>query len=100
MKTPTPLKALTRTRDAAVRLAYGAMLLGLAALFVVGASVPEGRAQQAVMRIAAIVNDDIISMYDLELRARLAILTGGLNENVLRDRRLLTNAFRFKRRRA
>ncbi|MDJ0684916.1 MAG: peptidylprolyl isomerase [Alphaproteobacteria bacterium] len=76
------------------RLARSGILLALAALFFVSAAIQDGRAQQAVMRIAAIVNEDIISMYDLELRARLAIVTNGLNESALRDRRFINQILR------
>jgi peptidyl-prolyl cis-trans isomerase SurA len=38
-------------------------------------------AQQGVQRIAAVVNEEIISVYDLESRLRLVIITSGMPDN-------------------
>jgi peptidyl-prolyl cis-trans isomerase SurA len=51
------------------------LILGLAMGFVLGAGAP-ARAQD-LLRAAAVVNDEIISMLDLDMRTRLAILATG-----------------------
>ena len=44
-------------------------------------------AAQDMMRAAAVVNDEVISMLDLDMRARLAILSTGQKDTAeLRDR--------------
>ena len=82
------------TRQATVQVARAIGLICLAVLIVVGVLGRDARGQQAVMRIAAIVNDDVISMYDLELRARLAIMVSGLDREALRDRRFVNQTLR------
>jgi len=52
-------------------------LLGLA--FLVAGTVPESRAQNT-LRAAAVVNDEVISVLDLVMRTRLAILASGLTD--------------------
>lgn len=52
------------------------------------------KAQQSVLRIAAIVNSDVISMFDLEARARLAIVVGKLDNTALNDRRFISQVLR------
>ncbi len=48
---------------------------------------PDARAAQDMLRAAAMVNDEVISMLDLDMRLRLAILaTGQQNDRQLRDR--------------
>lgn len=51
-------------------------------------------AQQSVLRIVAIVNDDVISMFDLEARARLAVIIGKLDNSALNDRRFVMQVLR------
>lgn len=54
----------------------------------------QGLAQQAVLRIAAVVNEDVISMLDLEQRLRLIALSSNLNLNQQTRQRLLPQVLR------
>lgn len=67
---PQPKEATRKKRLA--RLAYAATFL----CFVLGNTVPAGA--QEVERIAAVVNDKVISIYDLRQRIELLILSAGL----------------------
>ena len=49
---------------------------------------------QDVLRIAAVVNDDVISMYDLMARTRLAIVSSGLEDTSETRRRLAPQVLR------
>ncbi len=61
----------------------GRALRGLTAviLLFVLAAVPERSSAQDTLRAAAIVNDEVISMLDLAMRTRLAVLASGLPMN-------------------
>ena len=72
------------TRRAILSGGAGAMLL---------AALP-ARAQQAVLRIAAVVNDEIISVYDVENRLRLTLLNSGLQPTDENLRRLAPDVLR------
>ncbi|SBW12493.1 Survival protein SurA protein [uncultured Alphaproteobacteria bacterium] len=66
-----------------VKLAAAAAALALAAF----APAPAARAQDA-LRIAAVVNDDIISVYDLGARLRVALFSSRLEDTPENRRRL------------
>jgi len=51
-------------------------------------------AQQAVLRIAAVVNEEIISLYDLDTRLRLTMLNSGLQPTQENFRRLAPDILR------
>lgn len=51
-------------------------------------------AQQNVMRIAAIVNDDLISVFDLESRVRWVVLTTGIKPDNQNQRRIIQQVLR------
>lgn len=51
-------------------------------------------AQQNTMRIAAIVNDDLISVYDLESRVRWVVLTTGIKVDNQNQRRIIQQVLR------
>jgi peptidyl-prolyl cis-trans isomerase SurA len=63
-----------RTCLASLRRAFGCALLGCA----IAVAVPA--AAQETLRIAAIVNDDVISVRDLTARVSLTILASGLRD--------------------
>lgn len=72
-------------------------LVGTALLIAVAVTVPSVQAQQAqnnLMRIAAVVNDDIISVLDLEQRLRLAALSSNLNLDAQTRQRLMPQVLR------
>ncbi|MGE4221117.1 MAG: peptidylprolyl isomerase, partial [Alphaproteobacteria bacterium] len=71
-------------------------LLGLAAAAFATATLPAMRdaAAQNVLRIAAIVNEDIISAYDLMSRLQLIIATTGLEASPETQRRLAPQVLR------
>jgi len=52
------------------------------------------KAQQAVLRIAAVVNSEIISVYDLDTRLRLTMLNSGLQPTQENFRRLAPDILR------
>ncbi|MFO0998365.1 MAG: peptidylprolyl isomerase [Alphaproteobacteria bacterium] len=59
------------------------------------ATVPRGPARaQDVVNIAAVVNDDVISMFDLLGRTRLVLLTTGLQDSAETRRRLVPQILR------
>lgn len=49
--------------------------------FAVAAAAVTGAAAQEVLRAAAVVNDEVISVMDLEMRMRLAVLSTGLKDS-------------------
>ncbi|RVU38478.1 hypothetical protein EOI86_04125 [Hwanghaeella grinnelliae] len=51
-------------------------------------------AQQNTMRIAAIVNDDLISVFDLESRVRWVVLTTGIKPDNQNQRRIIQQVLR------
>ncbi|MGD9538193.1 MAG: peptidylprolyl isomerase [Alphaproteobacteria bacterium] len=79
------------------RLALSAVVLA-AMLFASplpdGAVVRHAAAQQDVMRIAAIVNDDIISIFDLAIRLQIAIRSSGFEDSVQLRRQLAPQVLR------
>jgi len=56
-------------------------------------AVPGGVAQDA-LRIAAVVNDEVVSIYDLESRLRFVIATGGVPDSMEARRRLAPEVLR------
>jgi len=75
-----------------------AVMIGLAAIGIVSGfsvTLPQAAAQEVLQKIEALVNDEIISRYDLDQRVRLIIAAGGgvetpeelerLNEEILRS---------------
>ncbi|MBT6119374.1 MAG: hypothetical protein HOH66_16035 [Rhodospirillaceae bacterium] len=74
----------------------GALQWALGAIFVLAAAIaPAQRASaQDIMRIAAVVNDDVISVYDLVQRVRLVILSTGLEDNNETRQRLVPQVLR------
>lgn len=75
----------------------GAMLRGaLGAVALLAAlALPAGRpAAQEIMRIAAVVNDDVISVYDLVQRVRLVMLSTGLEDSNETRQRLVPQVLR------
>src|SRR3546814_640558 len=71
--------------------AFSAFLLLVAAVTVV---LPTPSRAQDVLRIAAIVNEDVISVYDLMNRVRLVILSTGLENSAEMQRRLAPQVLR------
>ncbi len=65
----------------------------LALLYLATLSAP-AIAQQGVMRIAAIVNDDLISVYDLQNRVRWVVLTSGITPDQSNQRRIIQRVLR------
>jgi peptidyl-prolyl cis-trans isomerase SurA len=53
-----------------------------------------GASAQAVLRVAAIVNDDVISIYDLEMRLQFVLRSARLEDNVENRRRLANQVLR------
>ena len=68
------------------------LLLGTAVFCALGAA--SASAQQGVMRIAAIVNDDLISVYDLQNRVRWVVLTSGIRPDESNQRRIIQQVLR------
>ena len=56
--------------------------------------VPPAAAQQLVERIAAVVNDDVISTSDIEARLRLDLLASGLEPSPQNQQRLIPGVLR------
>src|SRR3546814_2623097 len=71
--------------------AFSAFLLLVAAVTVV---LPTPSRAQDVLRIAAIVNEDVISVYDLMNRVRMVILSTGLENSAEMQRRLAPQVLR------
>lgn len=71
--------------------AFSAFLLLVAAVTVV---LPTPSRAQDVLRIAAIINEDIISVYDLMNRVRLVILSTGLENSAEMQQRLAPQVLR------
>jgi peptidyl-prolyl cis-trans isomerase SurA len=66
-----------------------------AVLLIVAIFAPVQRpAAQDIMRIAAVVNDDVISVYDLVQRLRLVIFSAGLEDNNETRQRLVPQVMR------
>lgn len=83
---------MTRPRAAhsvSLRNALGAALLFMAIFVPI-----QQPAAQDIMRIAAVVNDDVISVYDLVQRVRLVILSTGLEDNNETRQRLVPQVMR------
>ncbi len=72
---------------------HPALAAALALMFALSAAVPQSRAQET-QRIAAVVNDEVISVYDLVNRTRLAILSSGLPDAPETRRRLQPQVLR------
>ena len=53
-------------------------------------------AQQNTMRIAAIVNEDLISVFDLQSRVRWVVLTTGIKPDNQNQRRIIQQVLRSK----
>jgi peptidyl-prolyl cis-trans isomerase SurA len=85
-------RPLRLARLAASLLALVAVLL--AAPLPDGAGMRPAAAQQDVMRIAAIVNDDIISIFDLAIRLQIAIRSSGFEDSVQLRRQLAPQVLR------
>jgi peptidyl-prolyl cis-trans isomerase SurA len=82
---PRPISAIASTPT---------VLLVAAALTFVLACFAPAQAQSNVMRIAAVVNDEIISVLDLEQRLRLVALSSNLRLDEQTRRRLLPQVLR------
>ncbi|MGH6618207.1 MAG: SurA N-terminal domain-containing protein, partial [Alphaproteobacteria bacterium] len=65
---------------------------GLLAAF--AAFPPAAALAQGVMRIAAVVNDDVISAYDLNQRVRMVMITGRIPDTPENKRRLAEQVLR------
>ena len=78
----TPLSSVRR--KALRRFAY--MLIGVAAL--TGVAAPTGSLAQIVQSIVAVVNDDVITSFDLDQRIRILLLTSGLSDSIDQRRQL------------
>jgi peptidyl-prolyl cis-trans isomerase SurA len=61
---------------------------------VIGCALAFGAQAQGVLRVAAIVNDDVISVYDLEMRMRLVMRSARLEDNAETRRRLANQVLR------
>lgn len=87
---------MTQFKSRAMRPGNGmtrrALLLGAIGGFAM-AALP-ALAQQAILRIAAVVNDEIISLYDLDNRLRLTLLNSGLQPTQENFRRLAPDVLR------
>ncbi len=74
--------ALTVARAAALKVAL------LAGLLAFGGPTPVA-AQQEAMRIAAVVNEDVISLFDVQSRIQLFLITSGIEDTIEIRQRLL-----------
>jgi peptidyl-prolyl cis-trans isomerase SurA len=83
-------------RAAPIRIALVRAAFLLAAGGAVACTLPVARAaaQAAVERIAAVVNDQVISMYDLDGRLRLVIVSSGLQDTPETRQRLVEPVMR------
>ncbi len=77
-------------------LGCGRTFLAIAVLIVCAFTISTAQAQSQnnLMRIAAVVNDDIISVLDLEQRLRLAALSSNLNLDAQTRQRLMPQVLR------
>ena len=77
-------------------LSCGRTFLAIAVLIVCAFTISTAQAQSQnnLMRIAAVVNDDIISVLDLEQRLRLAALSSNLNLDAQTRQRLMPQVLR------
>ena len=71
-----------------IRAVLGILCLSL------GLTAGEALAQQGVMRIAAIVNEDLISVYDLQNRVRWVVLSSGIRADQSNQRRIVQQVLR------
>ena len=74
--------ALPVARAAALKVAL------LAGLLAFGGPTPAA-AQQEAMRIAAVVNEDVISLFDVQSRIQLFLITSGIEDTIEIRQRLL-----------
>src|SRR5271156_6311251 len=58
------------------------LLLGVCALALTALTGPAARAADEVERVAAVVNDDVISLHDLDQRLKLVLLSSNLPDSV------------------
>lgn len=92
---PRSVKRLVRRARATPLMAAALMAAPLLALAPAAAPGPgEARAQENVLRIAAVVNDDVISVYDLRNRLGLVALSSGLDLDQETQQRLLPQVMR------
>ena len=75
-------------------LRRGAVCLALLIAVLAGSLAMPARAQEDSLRIAAVVNDDIISGLDVYMRLRMAMLSAKLEDNEETRRRLLPQVLR------
>lgn len=69
-------------------------LAAIVALAVAAGSLAPPALAQGVMRIAAVVNDDVISAYDLDQRVRMVMVTGRIPDTAENRRRLAEQVLR------
>ena len=69
-------------------------LIGCAALLSTIFAVPNFSHAQRVQRIAATVNDDVVSQYDLQARMRVVVRTSGLRPTRQLQKRLFKQVLR------
>ena len=82
-------------RRSIVAVLGGALIASwLVPAFLQGAVVPKAAAQQDVMRIAAVVNDDVVSIFDLAVRLQVAIRSSGFNDTQQLRRQLAPQVLR------
>jgi peptidyl-prolyl cis-trans isomerase SurA len=67
---------------------------GFLALLLFLATLPASAVAQDTLRVAAVVNDDVISVLDLDQRTRLALLAGNLPDNVETRSRVVPSVLR------
>ncbi len=70
-------------------LKVSALKVALLAGFLAFGSPPPVAAQQEAMRIAAVVNEDVISLYDVQSRIQLFLITSGIEDTIDIRQRLL-----------
>lgn len=69
------------------------VVAGLLALLLLAIGMSTGRAQDS-LRIAAIVNDEVISLFDLDARIKFTIVSSGLPDNAETRRRIAPQVLR------
>ena len=74
----------------------GALLVStaIACLFAITAALPRPTAAQGVQRIAAVVNDDVISAYEVTQRVMMVMVTGRIPDTEENRRRLSAQILR------
>jgi peptidyl-prolyl cis-trans isomerase SurA len=86
---------MIRTISICYRLFPRALLgLALAAVLIAAAGGPTSSLAQGVMRIAAVVNDEVISAYDLNQRVLMVMVTGRIPDTDENRRRLTEQVLR------